>query len=127
MPSTNLQQYTLMFVTLDGPLLAQEQHVTVNRNTHAQQVATVPLRFSGVSPGAAMVELEVKNAIPATGFEFDAGQNMLTLAPAKIYILGPGGKTLKGQCIIHQDSSTHGVNAPAEYNFSAWAPMAQWE
>jgi hypothetical protein len=74
-----------------------------------------------------MCEFEVKNAIPAAGFEFVAGQNMLTLAPAKLYVLGPGGKTLKGQCIIHKDNSTHGVNAPAEYNFSAWGPMALFE
>lgn len=125
--ASNLQQYGLYFVTVNGPLLVQEQDVTVDRDTHATQVATVPLGFAGVSPGAAMCEISVTNAVPQAGFEFDAGPNLASLAPADVFVIGPGSKTLKGQVIIHKDNTSHGVNKAAVYSFQCWAPLAQWE
>ena len=127
MPASNLQQFSLLFVTVDGPLLAQEQDVTITRNTNAQPVSTVPLGYAGDSPGAAMVEIDVKNAIPAAGFEFNAGQIMLSLSPADVYLIGPAGQQLKSTVNIYQDTTMHGVNKAAEYSFRCRGPMVDWE
>lgn len=124
--SSNLQAYTLLFQTVNGALLAQEQSVSIDRTTNSQPVSTVAGGYSGESPGAAMMEFSVVNAVPAGGFEFDAGTNMLALIPCQLYTLGPGGKQLKGECFIHADSLRHGVNQVAEYTFRARGKAALW-
>jgi hypothetical protein len=126
MPTSNLQAYTLLFETANGALLAQEQSITIDRTTNSQPVNTVPGGYSGESPGAAMMEVTVMNAVPAGGFEFDAGSTMAALIPTSLYTLGPGGKQLKGECFIHADSIRHGVNQVAEYTFRARGKFALW-
>lgn len=119
-------QYTLAFVTLSGTLLAQEQDVTVRRATNSQAVSTVPLGYAGESPGAAMVDIDVQNAVPATGFEFNAGQNMISLTPSKVFIIGPNNQQLKCTVQIIQDTFRHGVNNPAVYSFSCRGAFKDW-
>ena len=127
MPASNLQQYGLLFVTVDGPLLAQEQDVTVHRATNASPNNTVPLGYAGDSPGAGMVTIDVVNAVPAADFEFNAGKKMLALAPAAVFVIGPGGKTLKSQVNIFEDTTQHGVNKAATYSFRCRGPLSDWE
>lgn len=122
----NLSVYTLLFVTANGQLLAEEQNVTIDRTTNSQAVNTVPGSYSGESPGAGMTEVSVTNAVPAAGIEFDAGPSMAALLPAQLYVLGAGGKTYKGDCFIISDSIRHGVNQAAEYSFRARGKMALW-
>lgn len=118
--------YTLAFVTANGTLLAQEQQVTINRTTNSQPVSTVANGYSGESPGAAMVEIDVENAVPAAGFEFNAGQAMLALAVTQVYVLGPGGQTYKGSVQIYADTFQHGVDAQAKYSFKCRGAMVDW-
>jgi hypothetical protein len=122
----NLAQYTLLFETANGALLAQEQAITIRRSTNSQPVATVALGYAGESPGAPMMEVTVRNALPANGIEFDPGPAMAGLIPVSLYTLGPGGKQLKGECFIHEDSIQHSVNSPAEITFNARGPMTLW-
>jgi hypothetical protein len=117
--ASNIQSYALLFVTADGPLLAQEQHVTVTRSTNSQPVRTVALGYAGESPGAAMLEFDVTSAVPAAGQEFDAGNKMLTLTPTQLFLVGPAGKELKGVVMIYSDVLAHGVDKQVEYSFKA--------
>lgn len=82
--------------------------------------------YKGESPGAAMCEFTVESAVPAGGFEFDAGKKMAGLLPTKLYTLGPGGKQLKGECFIISDSLRHGTNQAAAYTFRARGPFKLW-
>lgn len=94
--------------------------------TNSQQVLTVAKGYAGESPGAGMIDVTVENAVPAGGFEFDAGKKMAGLIPTNLYTLGPGGKQLKGQCFIISDSFRHSVNNPSNYSFKARGPFALW-
>jgi hypothetical protein len=121
--------YTLAFVTINGTLMAQEQDVTVTRTTNSQAVSTVGLGYAGESPGAAMCTIDVENAVPQAGFEYDAGQSMLSLTPVKLFVLGPGGvppQQLKFTGQIIQDTFGHGVNKAATYRFSARGSFVTW-
>lgn len=122
----NLQLYTLIFATADGALLAEEKSVTIDRTTASQAVNTVPKGYAGESPGAAMCEFSVESAVPAGGFEFDAGKKMAGLIPTHLYFIGPGGMQLKGECFIISDSLRHGVNQEATTSFRARGPMTLW-
>ena len=121
--SGNLQLYTLLFGAINGTLLAEEQQIDVARTANAAIVNTVPKGFAGVSPGAAMTEVDVKNAVPQGGFEIDFGPNIAGLIPVSVQVIGPG-KTLKSTAFVLSDSIRHGVNQEATYEFKAIMPMA---
>ena len=127
MPSTNLQQYTLLFVSAAGPILTQEQDITIRRMSNGQPVSTVVLGYAGDSPGAAMCEIDVTNAIPSLGFEFDPSVPIQSLTPIPLYVYGPGGKILKTTAIIFEDTTSHGVNKQAQISFKARAAFQPWE
>jgi hypothetical protein len=120
----SLKQYSLIFGVIGGTLLAEEQEIDVERTTNSQPVATVLNGYSGESPGAAMMTVDVQNAVPSAGFEFDAGQSMLALIPVSVQVIGPGGKSAKAKAFIIKDSLKHGVNQEAKYSFSARMPMS---
>lgn len=119
----NLQIYSILFGVVNGTLLAEEQQIDVTRTANAQMVNTVPKGFAGVSPGAAMTEVDVKNAVPQGGFEIDFGPNIAGLIPVDVQVQGPGGKTLKGKAFVLNDSIRHGVNQEASYEFKAVMPL----
>jgi hypothetical protein len=121
-----LSAYSLLFETVDGALLAEEQSITIDRTTNSQAVSTVAKGYAGESPGAAMTEVTVESALPAGGFEFDAFKKMAALIPTNLYTIGPGGKQLKAQVFIISDTVRHGVNQPASYTFKARGTLSAW-
>ncbi len=123
----NLQIYTLLYCTVDGALLTEEAHITVSRNSHAQQVSTVAKGFAGMSPGAPMVEIDVTSAVPAADFEFDPGKFMQTLKVVEMGIVGPGGKVLQAKGFIISDSIKHAVNSESTLDFKWVGQFANWE
>ena len=122
--SGNVQLYALLFVGIEGTLLAEEQQVDLTRTTNSQPISTVAKGYAGESPGAAMLELDVTNAIPQAGFEFDMGSKMAGLIPVNFQVRGPGGKTNFGTGFVYQDSITHGVNQEAKYSFRLRAALS---
>jgi len=120
----NLQLYSLIFAVTGGTLLVEEQEVDMSRTTNSQQIDTVAKGYAGESPGAPMTELDIQNAIPQGGFEFDAGPYMASLTPVPVQVLGPGGQSARGNAFIISDALRHGVNAAARYSFRARMPLA---
>lgn len=123
----NNQLYALLYCTVDGQLLTEEASITVNRSTGSQPVHTVPKGYAGESPGSAMTEVDVTNAVPAAGFEIDAGPRIQGLIQAEIGVLGPGGTTLKAKGFIISDTLRHSVNNEANYDFKWRGPLALFE
>lgn len=124
--SGNLAIYVVCFEYADGALLAETQSISIDRETGAQRVATLAKGWAGVTPGVAMCTFTVEAAVPAAGFEFDAGKKMAGLIPTKLYTLGPGGKQFKGEAIILGDSFKQGVGQAAAYTFRAEGPFSLW-
>lgn len=122
----NLIQYALIFPTMDGSLLVEEESVSIDRTTNSQPISTVAKGYSGESPGAGMCEFTVDSAVPASGFEFDMGKKMATLSTGHLYLIGPGGQQLKGEVFVFADSLKHGVNQKASYSFRARGPFTLW-
>src|SRR3990167_10475833 len=101
---SEFQLYAAAAVLVDGLFLTQESSVTVQRSTNSQAVNTVALGYAGESPGAAMVEIDVKNAVPSADFEMNPGKFMKSLKECEIGILGPGGKQLTARGFIISDT-----------------------
>ena len=120
----NVQQYSLLYGTVNGQLLVEEASITVTRQTRSQEVNTTAKGYAGESPGAVLMEIDFTNAVPAIGLEFDAYSAMASLTPVNIGILGPGGKVLKGKGFIISDSIKHSVNSESMYEFKFRGTMA---
>ncbi len=112
----NLQIYSSANIYVDGNLLAQEISITVRRSTNSNPVSTVVGGYSGESPGAATVEIDVDNAVPSSDFELNPGAYMNNLGVAEIAIFA-AGKTLVVKGFIVEDSFTHGVANAAGLSF----------
>jgi hypothetical protein len=119
----NLQNYSILVGVVGGTLLAEEQEIDFTRTANAQQVDTVLKGFAGMSPGSPMLEVDVNNAAPQGGFEFDAGPYILSLTPVPVQVIGPGGKVMKGDAFIVSDAGRHGVNQQMRYNFRCLMPL----
>ena len=120
----NLSLYALIFVGIEGTLLAEEHQVTMHRNAGATRVITTAKGFAGMSPGAPVIELDVMNAIPQAGFEFDMGKKIAGLLPVAFQVLGPGGQSTRGQGFVYEDTISHGATKEAEYSFRMVAPLS---
>ena len=119
----NLQLYSILVGVVGGTLLAEEQEIDFTRTSGSQPVDTVINGYSGESPGSPMLEIDINNAAPQTGFEFDAGPYILSLTPVPVQVIGPGGKVMKGDGFIIQDNGRHGVNQQMRYNFRMRMPL----
>jgi hypothetical protein len=113
----NLQLYSLAYVTMDGALLTEEASVSITRNLGSQAVSTVMKGYAGECPGASMVEIQVTNAVPAAGFEFNAQGKMQSFVPAEIGLI-VGGQTIQVKGFIISDSFKHSVNSESTYEFT---------
>lgn len=114
--------YTLAFVIADGVLLTEESSVSLHRRTNSQAVMTTAKGYSGESPGATMCEIQVKNAMPATGLERDFGSAMNSLSQVELGIIC-AGKTARIKGTIIEDSIQHSVDAVGTYDFTFRGPM----
>lgn len=123
----NLQIYSLLYVTVDGALLTEHANINITRSTGSQAVLTVAKGYAGESPGAATLEIDVTNAIPAADFEFDPGKFMKTLKVVEMGIVGPGGKVLQGKGFIISDSIKHSVNSESTLDFKWRGGFAEFE
>jgi len=119
-------QYVLALSTVDGAIQLQVHNIRVGRSTGSQAVKTLGLGYAGESPGAAMVEISVDAAVPAGGFEFQAGAKMQSLIQTALYVLGPAVQTLKAQGQITSDEFKQAVDSPAVYTFSLRGPFVDW-
>lgn len=98
--------------------------MTVHRSAGASRVNTTAKGFAGMSPGAPVIEIDVTNAIPQGGFEFDMGKKIAGLIPVAFQVLGPGGQSTRGQGFVYEDTISHGVSKEAEYSFRLVAPLS---
>jgi hypothetical protein len=115
---SNPQLYSMLYCTIDGKLLTEAASIQLTRTSGANPVFTLHKKFAGVTPGASMCTIQVENAIPAAGLEYDPGEAIAKNKIVEIGIVGPGGKSAVSQGFIASDSYSVGVNAEAKMSFS---------
>jgi hypothetical protein len=120
------QVYTKAAVEVNSKLLSEEAKITVKRSTGSQPVKTANKGYSGESAGSGMTEIEVENAVPADGFEFDPGSVMKDLKFCTVTVYA-AGKTLSVKGCVYADDFSHAVDSESKLNFSFRGPYADWE
>ncbi len=124
--ATNLQLYSLIYVTVNGALLTEHLSVEVRRLTDAQVIKTVGKGFAGVSPGAPWCSIDVKNAIPSADFELDPGPFMKALQSVEMG-LQAASKQAMSKGFILEDSVSHAVDSPSGLSFKYVGTYPDWK
>ena len=122
----NLQNYSKATVTWNSLLLTEESSVSIRRLSGAQQVKTVAKGFAGLSPGAAMMEIQISNAVPSADFELNPGPAIQQLEVGEMSVFA-AGRTLTTKGFITDDNFTHAVETPSKLDFTVVAQFADWE
>lgn len=125
--SSGLQLYSVLYVLVAQSILTDHGTASVTRATNSQPVNTVAKGYSGESPGAAMVEIQVESAVPSAGFELNPGDYMKNLKEVEIGLLGPGGRQLAARGFIISDSFSHSVNNESKLSFNFRGKFVDWE
>lgn len=110
------QQYTVLYVAIQGATLSEQASCSMTRDGHAIDIKTTVKGLSGTSPGAAMCEISVENMFPLAGLEFDAGDYIVSGAQVEIGIWA-GGKTAVSKGTIKSDDIKGGVDTASGYSF----------
>lgn len=121
----SLQLYTIGEIHVNSQKLAEEAQMQVSRKTNSQIVATVAKGYAGESPGAAMTEIDITNAVPALAFELDPGDFMDGLKVVQ-FTFFVAGKTLVFKGFIIEDNFSHAVNTESKLTFKARGEFALW-
>lgn len=108
--------YTQCYVTINGKLLLEHASVSISRSSGAQPVTTVGRGFAGMSIGAPSLEIDVTNAVPVAGYEFNAQDEIESLEVVEIGLLA-AGLALTSKGFIISDSFKHAVNSESTYDF----------
>lgn len=120
------QLYTMVYVLINGKIMMEEASVTLNRDSGAQPVHTVGRGFAGVSLGAPQLTATIENAIPLSGFEYDAGQAIETLDVVELGLLC-AGLALSTKGFVLKDSVRHGVGQQSGYSFEFIGDFKQFQ
>lgn len=91
--------YDLPFVKVNGELLGENIEAECSFESDIAQVKTIPMGFSGITPGSPVVMVKIKNAVPISGQEFNFAGAMVNSVPFEFeFQLGGSGESI----IIHE-------------------------
>ncbi|SRR5260221_1889842 len=105
--------YQRMALLVDSVLQQEVNEVTVNFDSKAQPVETLTKGFSGVTPGAKVLEIDGKWSLPVTGQEFDVASAVANLDVHSLQVPF-GNKTIISSGFFISGSASGSVNANSE-------------
>lgn len=108
-----MKRYLRMTVLINSVLQVELRDVTVNFDSKMQPVETLVQGFSGVTPGAKVIEVEYKSAVPVAGQEFDVITAVANLDVCQVQIPA-GNKTIISEGVFQSGSLSGSVNANTE-------------
>lgn len=94
--------YDQAFCYCNGGLLGQNMSVDVEHADDIAQVKVIPVGFVGITPGAPVTTVKIKNAVPITGFEFDFALFMREYIAFefKVQLGGSGLSCIGDECYV---------------------------
>jgi|WetSurMetagenome_2_1015567.scaffolds.fasta_scaffold02064_15 hypothetical protein len=118
--------YSNIIVLREGTLLTEENQVRITRDFANREIFTVARGLAGIVKGAAIMRINIRNAVPAKGVEYDPGPDGAAAKPKEFTFIR-GAQQLTGKMIVMQDETSHQANNESELNFDMVGPLTQWE
>jgi hypothetical protein len=125
------QIYTKVTVYVNGNLLTENADVRLTRNAGLLPVNTTYKGFAGFTQGAPFIEIEVGNAVPLAGFEYNPGPDEDDVANGGGFdfvtlTLVAAGYTLTSDGGIMGDDLSYAINTESKLNFRFHGEFADW-
>lgn len=120
------QLYTKVTVYVNGALLTENADVRVTRNAGLLPVNTTYKGFAGFTQGAPFLEIEVGNAVPLAGFEYNPGEDEQNANFVNLTIVA-AGQTLSSDGGIMGDDLSYAINTESKLNFRFHGEFSDWQ
>lgn len=120
------KQYANIIVYRDGVLLTEENKVKITRDFGNKEIITTARGFAGTVKGAAIMKVDITNAVPAAGVEYDPGPDGETAIPHDWTFIR-GGQQITAKLIVMSDDTDHSAGGESSLSFSLVGPSAQWQ
>ena len=120
------QLYTKVQVYVNGALLTENADVRLTRNAGLLPVNTTYKGFAGFTQGAPFMEIEVGNAVPLAGFEYNPGSDEQNANFVNLTLVA-AGQTLSTDGGIMGDDLSYAVNSESKLNFRFHGEFADWQ
>ena len=114
---SSLQIYERGALFADGQLLIECQTITVNLDPKLNEINTMQKGFAGVSPGSEMTTIDVAEAMPRAGVDYDAISRMQGVDVVEM-VLFAAAKKYKTKGFISKVGINLGADRAAEFSFS---------
>jgi hypothetical protein len=114
---SSLQIYERGAVFFGNQLLVECQSVSVNIDPKLNEINTMQKGFAGVSPGSEMVSIDVTEALPRAGIDYDA-ISALQGVEVVDFVLFAGDKKFKTKGFINNVKMNFGADRAAEFSFT---------
>lgn len=112
MADQNLALHSAIFCLVDGQLFTRETSFTLEQKSNSTPVKTVPLGFSGVTPGAAMAEATIENSLPADDMEYNPSATIRLNAVIELGVI-VSGRQMVAKGFVTGVTYKHGVDENA--------------
>ena len=112
-----LQIYDRGAVFFGNQLLVEVQSVSVDVDPALNEINTMQKGFAGMSPGSEKVRIDISEALPRAGVDYDALANIQGIDVVD-FVLFVGAKKFKTKGFITNLKMNLGVDRAAEYSFS---------
>ena len=119
------RQYANIIVAREGTQITEETSIRVSRDFANKPVKTVARGFAGTVKGGPMMRVQIRNAVPAAGVEYDPGPDGASATP-RTWTFIRGGQHLTAAMVVETDDTEHSVDNETVLNFDLVGPMQQW-
>lgn len=121
----SIKLYSKVFVYINGSLLTENADVKLTRHAGIAPVSTLFLGYAGPMQGSQFIEIEIGNAVPNAGFEFDPGLMESSGGPVNI-TLAAANATLSSDGNILEDNLSYAINNETKLEIRFHGEFANW-
>ena len=114
---SSLQTYERGALFLGGALLVESQSISVDVDPKLNEINTMQKGFAGVSPGSEMTKVDISEALPRAGVDYDALSAIQGVEIVEL-VLFAASKKWKVKGYINSLKMSLGVDKAAEYSFT---------
>lgn len=114
---SSLQIYERGALFAGGALLVESQSISVDVDPGLNEIKTMQRGFAGVSPGSEMTKIDVSEALPRAGVDYDALSAIQGVEIVEM-VLFAAAKKWKCKGFINSLKMSLGADKAAEYSFT---------
>jgi hypothetical protein len=118
--------HTAIYCLVDGMLFTRETSITIEQASNSTDVDTVPLGFSGVTPGSAKATVTIENSLPEEDMEYNPTPVIRANAVIELGVI-ISNRQMVAKGFLKKVNYKHGVNQNAVQSIEGTFRMADFQ